>query len=251
MFVRFPSSGHIISFCTFAGLTFVGACAFFLGKASASEQESKILVQGGVSVEAVVAAKDYRPPRNHSPGDESIDYSYTVQDRTYHGFARIGDRQWVAMNVGDRIRIYYDPARPWRSQLQPAQELRDAAAVRKITQVVLWVGISGMLVTALLWLGSFAGFVPHMGCLTNIFSLPGCIGLPFFSAGAGFSAYLLWQTIWGNGAIMAIGSTPPHVLEWWELGGILLFLSIFWVFGLVLMMLRKDTSSDSDDTLTS
>jgi hypothetical protein len=78
----------------------------------------------GVETRGIVTAKE---PNNH----EIIRYSYTVGEQTYKGLGHGGDGNpsFDDLKIGDKVSVFYDPAKPEHSAMGfPQDHLRVEAA---------------------------------------------------------------------------------------------------------------------------
>jgi hypothetical protein len=81
--------------------------------------EYRRLASHGMNIQGVVTAKE---PENH----QFIHYSYTVNQHSYTGTgnAERGNAEFERLNIGDKVKVYYDPNNPQTSFLgDPAEQL--------------------------------------------------------------------------------------------------------------------------------
>ena len=93
------------------------------------------LAKYGVETKGKILSKQ---PDNH----RFVRYSYTVGQQTYFGLgsARSGNPEFDQLNVGDEIKVFYDPDDPAHSILGSAE-----AQASSITRGVLFLAIAGPL----------------------------------------------------------------------------------------------------------
>jgi len=97
------------------------------------------LAKSAVQTEGSVVSKE---PAN----DRSIHYSFKVNDRLYSGVGNAGgiNPEFDQLNVGDPVKVSYDPENPEESFLGNAKEQSDS-----ITRGVLFLAVVGSLASVI------------------------------------------------------------------------------------------------------